>query len=176
MKKLVLLPLLIAFMLHGCGSGGSKDEEQPDLSYIQYQYFECNQSGFCSLNSTVHTDSAATGTTLYATIADIGTPDAVLTIHFKSTEISVDFEGVGNYSSDHTNLSVEHCTYDGLLNPCYRIMPNKPPSGAYMEIHSWTSDYIEGNIRYLIVSLDALNNRYKYAGIDRAEFKIKVRK
>lgn len=175
MKKLVLLPLLIAFILHGCGSGGSKDEEQPDLSYIEYNYFECNNSGRCTVDAERQVDSVATGTTLYATIQNIGTPEALLTIRFKSTDISVDFEGVGNYSSDDTNLTVQHCIYDGLFNPCYRINPNRPPSGAYMEIHSWDSDYIQGNIRYVIVALDALTNRYNYAGIENAQFKIKLR-
>jgi len=94
---------------------------------------------------------------------------------YNNTTITVDYTGIDNYSSDHTNLQCAVRSYNGLSNPTYTIIKGRKGTGGYMEILSDENGVITGNIRFILGYRDIISNSYKYTGIDDGKFEIKLR-
>ena len=93
---------------------------------------------------------------------------------YNNVTVTVDYEGVGNYSSDDTNLQCRSYSYNGYSNPTMVISPDKFWTGGYMEILTHEDDIITGNLRYINYYYDSNDATDKYGGIDDCLFEIKL--
>ena len=165
----VLLLVVIAF------SSCSKDDLNQggnDGQFFSYNGIICGANpAFCYVDTTLVTITDAS--TFFTEITTVSGQEQIL-INIGGIEITVDFEGIADYSSDSTNLSVSSCSFDGIFNRCF-VSAGSPYTGAYIEILKHHDGYIEGNFRFLLRSYDPLNNNYDYTGMDNGLFKIKLR-
>ena len=93
---------------------------------------------------------------------------------YNNVTVTVDYNGVGNYSSNDTNLQCESYHYNGYNNPTMIISPDKFWTGGYMEILSLEDGIISGNLRYINYYYDSDDATDKYGGIDDCLFEIKL--
>jgi hypothetical protein len=93
---------------------------------------------------------------------------------YSNVTVTVDFMGVGNYSSDSTNLFVSSSSYDGLLNPTFTTDDYIQGAGAYMEILTHSNGTISGNLRYMVARYDSQSGQNQYGGIDDCLFHIQL--
>ena len=83
---------------------------------------------------------------------------------WSNTFVKVTYTGVGNYSTDDTDLYIERSFNNGLSTLFLRSdYFDCPQCGGYMEILSDDGDYIEGNLRYLIADYSSGSNSVETA-------------
>lgn len=113
----------------------------------------------------------------WAEIKDVyGTPQLKIYYgdQYNNGVTTVDYTGVGNYSSDDTNLNCQNNSYNGFDNPSYSIDRRVQGTGGYMEILTHENGIITGNLRYINCRWVQESGSYKYTGIDDCNFEIKL--
>lgn len=176
MKKLIILSTCVFFI--SSFSSCKKDRDiKPEDEFLGHFTFKALTVASNPSNYT-KSKTITTVNNFWAEIKEVNGTNELTIYHgdqYNNTAITVDFTGVGNYSSDNTNLQCYMRSYNGQTNPTYRFLTSPKGTGGYMEIISNENGTIKGNIRFIVGYRDVISNSYKYRGIDDGLFEIKLR-
>jgi len=165
--KYIVISLLALAVITSCKK--NKIDKNKDDSHLSYftnpDCWQVEDSAFYHYDTTVVLNSLEGGEANQ------------YEIYWAQTQhkITFTYTGIGNYSSDDTDLHATQNYYDGLAYYVYDSDYSECTTcGGYMEILSDDGEYIEGNIRYLMARGEVFGSTtLHYSGLDCATFKLK---